>query len=598
MVRQGAPLSARKTHRLRDSGAGGADAAGDKVSCGVAGIDEITRGGIPRGRVTVVHGGAGCGKTILALQSLVAGARAGEPGLFVAFEEDPEHVLADTRRFDWDLASLRGRGVEFLDARLAESIVQGGEFDLLGLLAICGASARQVDAKRIVFDGIDVLLGHLGEPALIRREIFRLREWLYSTGMTGILTAKAEGGRSQPRSDYDFLQFIADCVVSLEHRVTSGAATRLVRVSKYRGDAHSGNEFPFAITSSGIEVAAGTAAELRHPISRERVTSGVERLDTMLGGGFYRGSSVLVTGAPGTSKTSLAAAFTEAACRRGEPTVYLSFDEAADQVVRNVASIGIDLAVHVSSGLLKMCALRAHTDNPQSHVARIRALVDRHHARNLVVDPLSALAQDVDQAVADRAALQVLDIAKSRGITTFSTSLLASSAPLSEETNLGVSTISDTWMHVSYVSKAGERNRALTVVKSRGTAHSNQVRELVLGDEGVTLADPYMADGEVLMGTLRWERENADRRAKILAVSESDLQQKQAELALAETRVRVEAVRIEQALREATLERIAATRRVAGEVLLLETAERKTRRGGDVTSPPAASAKRRPRTRP
>jgi circadian clock protein KaiC len=553
----------------------------DKISSGISGFDDITRGGLPRGRVSVVLGGPGCGKTIFALQGLVAGARAGEPGLFVTFEENPEQIVRDASRFNWNLKSLQGKGVEFFDAQLSQSIVQGGEFDLLGLLAMVGARAKQLKCKRVVFDGLDVLLGHLGNATLIRREILRMREWIYATGLTGIITAKADAHDNQPHSDYAFLQFIADCVVSLQHRVTAGAAIRMIRVAKYRGDAHSANELPFTITGGGIEVAAGTAAELHHSVSMERITSGVERLDVMLRGGYYRGSAVLISGAPGTSKTSLVAAFAEAACRRKEPTIYVSFDEAPEQIIRNVASIGIDLSRYVKSGTLTMCSLRARADNPESHVARIRSLLDRHNAMNLIVDPLSALAQTFDQAIGDRAAVQVLDVAKALGITSVSTSLLANSAPLSEETPLGISTIADTWMHVSYVVHAGERNRALTIVKSRGTSHSNQVRELVLSDSGVTLADPYISGGEVLMGTLRWERENEDRRTHRIAVTESHLRQKQAELSLAETRLRIEAARTEQALREADLQRILDTRMAAKEVERVETVERTNRRGGD-----------------
>ena len=569
----------------------------DKIASGIAGFDEVTSGGLPRGRVSVVLGGPGCGKTIFALQGLVAGAMAGEPGLFVTFEENPEQILADARRLDWNLAALKGHGVEFFDAQLSQAIVQGGEFDLIGLLAILGARVRELGCTRVVFDGLDVLLGHLRDPSLIRPEVLRLREWVYAAGVTGIVTAKADPDDGQPSSDYAFLEFIADCVVTLKHQVLGGAAIRTLRVAKYRGDAHSANELPFTITRGGIELAAGTSVELHHSVSMERNTSGVDRLDAMLRGGYYRGSAVLISGAPGTSKTSLVAAYADAACRRGEPTVYVSFDEAPAQIIRNVASIGIQLAPHVESGLLTMCSLRARADNPEGHVARIRALLDRHKAKNLIVDPLSALAQTFEPAIGDRAAVQVLDFAKSLGVTTLSTSLLANSAPLSEETPLGISTIADTWIHVSYVVNAGERNRALTIVKSRGTNHSNQVRELVLSDSGVTLADPYVSGGEVLMGTLRWERENEDRRAHLAALTESHLRQKQAELALAETRVRIEAARTEQALREADLQRILAARIAATEVERVETSERTSRRDGAGAPPPASSSKRRSRGR-
>jgi circadian clock protein KaiC len=554
-------------------------ATSDKITSGIAGLDEITGGGLPRGRITVVIGGAGCGKTIFAMQGLVAGARAGETSLFITFEENPEQILQDARRFDWNLRALQPKGIELIDAQLSQAIVQGGEFDVIGLLAIVGARVKQLRCKRVVFDGLDVLLGHLGDPALVRRELLRIREWIYATGVTGIVTAKADGRDGQPSAEYAFLQYIADCVVALQHRVTAGAAVRMLSVTKYRGDAHSANELAFTITTSGILVATGTSRELKHTVSMERVTSGVPRLDTMLRGGYYRGSAVLISGAPGTSKTSLVSSFAKAACLRGESTVYVSFDEAPEQIMRNVASIGIDLAPHVRAGTLTMCSLRGRADNPEAHVAHIRALLQQHEAKNLIVDPLSALAQTSDEALGDRAAVQVLDVAKSLGITMVSTSLLASSEPLTEETPLGISTMADTWMHVSYVVHAGERNRALTIVKSRGTSHSNQVREVILSDTGVNLADPYIAGGEVLLGTLRWERENTDRQQHLLAVAASQLQEKQAELELAESRVRIEAANTELAVREAALARILAARSNAKQAALAEAVERKKRRG-------------------
>ncbi len=557
----------------------------DRVSSGVAGFDEVTSGGIPRGRITVVLGGAGCGKTIFALQGLVAGAKAGEPGLFVTFEENPEQIQRDARGFTWSQRAFVGKGVDFWDAQLSESIVQGGDFDLLGLLAIVGAKLAQNKCTRVVFDGLDVLLGHLSDPKLIRREVLRLREWTYATGVTCVVTAKARPRDGEPLSNYAFLQFIADCVVSLHHRAMAGAAIRMLRVAKYRGNAHSANELPFTINENGIELAAGTSAERHHPVSTDRITSGVDRLDEMLRGGYYRGSAVLISGAPGTSKTSLVSAFANAACSRGERTLYVSFDEAPEQIIRNVKSIGLDLGPHVASGTLAMCSLRARADNPDAHVARIRGVLERHKAVNLIVDPLSALAQTFEASFGDRAAVQLLEIAKSRCITTVSTSLLANAEPLSEETPLGISTIADTWMHVSYVVHAGERNRALTIVKSRGTSHSNQVRELVLSDNGVTLADPYISGGEVLMGTLRWERENDDRHAEAAAVTESRRRQKLAELALAEARVRVEAASTEQSVREDDLQRVLAARVTAKEVDRVETVERRTRRGGEEPDP-------------
>jgi circadian clock protein KaiC len=556
-----------------------------KAASGIVGFDHITGGGLLRGRATVVLGVPGSGKTIFGLQVLAAGARQGEPGIFVAFEEAPGQILEDASSISFDLAALSGKGVHFIDARLSEVVLDGGEFDLLGLLAGVGALVKQTGAQRIVFDGIDQLVSHLGSPALIRRELLRLRAWALELGLTCIVTSKAQPSDGQSAAEYEFLEFAADSVIVLQHPLSEGAAVRTLRVAKYRGDAHSANEFPFTITEDGIEMAAGTAAQLSHPAFTDRVSSGVERLDAMLGGGYYRGSSVLISGAPGTSKTSLAASFAAASCKRGDRTVFVSFDEAPEQIIRNVASIGIDLAREVQSGLLEMCSLRARSDNPEAHVARIRALLKRSGARSLVVDPLSAIARTADSYVAGRAAVQLLDIAKALGVTMVSTSLLASAAPNDEATQMGVSTIADTWMHVSYASMGGERNRALTIVKSRGTKHSNQVRELILTEAGVTVADAYLSRGEVLMGTMRWERENEDRRADALALITADMEEKQAQSALAEVRARAEAVHAELLAREAELKRVVAVRQGGTQLDRAERAELLDRRGGDSSEP-------------
>jgi circadian clock protein KaiC len=555
--------------------------ATDSILTGIAGFDAITHGGLLKRRVTVVLGGPGSGKTIFGLQALVAGAERGEPGIFVAFEESVEHILANVRQFDWSLEAQRGKALELFDAQLSAAVLRGGDFDLAGLLAMLGAVAKKVGAQRIVFDGIDVLLAQLSGPGLARREMFRLRDWLHASGMTGIVTAKATAGAPRAGVDSEFLQFLADCVVSLEHALSGGTAVRLLRVAKCRGRAHNANEVSFTIGRRGIDVAGATSIELRHAVSSAKVTSGVERLDAMLGGGLYRGTSTLISGAPGTAKSTLAGAFAAAACRRKEPTLYVSLDEAPDQIVRNLASVGIDLAAPFSSGILQIIGLRARSGSPEAHVAKIRDAIETHGAKNLVVDPISALCSGMNERMAVDAGLQVLDIAKSKGITLVSTSLLADGASLAEQTPMDISAVADTWLHVSYVSQGGERNRALTVIKSRGTKHSNQVRELILTDTGVTLADVYSVGGEVLMGTLRWEKENAARRLRDEALRLGDFTEKKAHLALAETKARVEALQVELAAREADLRRIESDRNAEAELQAAERSELVERRGGD-----------------
>lgn len=559
-----------------------------RMSSGIDGFDDIADGGLPRGGITVVLGGAGAGKTIFGIQVLAQGAQAhGERGILVAFEESAEKILENAASFVWGDGARTGGGIEVIDARLSNSVEQGGEFDLVGFLAVIGAKAKAHGAKRIVFDGLDVLVGYLRDPMLIRREVFRLREWVYASGMSAIVTAKADTVEARATSDYDFLQFMADCVVTLHHRVSHGAALRSLRVVKYRGATHSANEFPFTIATGGIEVAASTSSEVTYGASTERVSTGVERLDSMLSGGYFRGSSVLITGAPGTAKTSLSAAFAYAAVSRGERTLYVSFDESPDQIVRNVASIGFDLRPHVSSGCLVLRSLRARAENPEAHVARMRALLREIAPKNFVVDPLSALDQRGLESTAEAAALHVLDFVKGAGITIVSTSLLGNSLPLSEQTPLSISTIADTWIHVSYVSQGGERNRALTIVKSRGTGHSNQVRELVLTDAGITLADVYTASGQVLMGTLRWEKENEERRARSAAENSAKLREQKAMLAIAETRAHLETLDRARAIQETELAQLRAEGEAESERWATETDGMRHRRRADLPSSPS-----------
>lgn len=561
---------------------------------GILGFDEIAHGGLPRGGLTVVLGGAGTGKTIFGLQVLASGAREGrEPGIVVAFEESAARLLANTEGFAWGGRAFARSAIHVLDAQLPQSIEQSGEFDLVGLLAVVSLEARQVGAKRVVFDGLDALLGFLGEPALIRREVFRLRDWIHASGLTAIVTAKGDSAEARPMGEYDFLQFMADCVVTMHHRIVDGTALRYVRVAKYRGSAHSANEIPLAITPAGLEVAQSTGLERVHPVSNERVSTGIVRLDAMLAGGYHRGSSVLITGVPGTAKTSISAAFAGAACLRGERTVYVSFDEAPQQIVRNVASIGLQFAPHIESGVLHLHSLRARNDSPEVHVARIRGLLRDSGAQNLVIDPLSALTQRGCEGEAEAAVLQLLDFVKSAGLTIVSTSLIGNAAPLAEHTPHKVSTIADTWMHVSYENRSGERNRALTIVKARGTAHSNQVRELVLSETGITLADVYALGGELLMGTLRWEKEQDEERRRAGALISTALRERKVELAISATKAHVDTLVREQAIQEAELRQIraeAATdqRHLAGEndeLLLRRQADRSTE-DGPLSHPP------------
>jgi circadian clock protein KaiC len=526
-----------------------------KMPTGIEGFDEITGGGLPRNRTSLVIGGPGTGKTVFALQALVNGARRwGEPGIFVAFEESSREIIANAATFGWDLPTLEQEAkLFFLDARLSADVVQSGKFDLVGLLASLKAKADQMGAKRLVFDSVDVLLTLLNDPVTERREIYRMREWLSQSSPTGIITVRVKGGDPLFSQHFGFMQFMADCVVLLRHHLADRVSLRELRVLKYRGAHFAESEFPMIIGPRGIEVTGPSPTEPAVEAPTERVSSGVERLDTMLSGGYYRGSSVLITGAPGTAKSTLSAAFAEAACRRGEQSLYVSFDERATEMVRNLSSVSIRLSPHIESGVLRMYSERAEASSAEEHLMRVKALIREHKPRCLVIDPLSAMVKAGGRISALGVSKELLRSARAEAITVVLTSLIEGGDPLVEASEIAISTIADTWIHLSFVAQAGERNRALTIIKSRGTRHSNQVRELVLSDQGVTLMDVYTAGGEVLMGTLRWERERANELEQERIRAEIEHKRRELELAEAETLAHSEVLKRELEAQRAEL---------------------------------------------
>jgi circadian clock protein KaiC len=484
----------------------------ERMRTGVSGLDEALGGGLPRGRTTLVVGGTGAGKTIFALQVLAQGAALGEAGVLLTFEESPQDILANMAGFTWAPVGPAAKRLSIMDGREVRTASRNGSFDLAGLLAAMEHRCERMKAQRIVIDGLDVLLDLIEDPAVMRQEVYRLHDWLVEHAFTAIITAKREANDDALPGRFAFLPFLTDCVVVLEHRVAERTAIRQLRILKCRGVSHSSNEMPLVLSASGIEVDAPRTSEMQHRIFSERISTGVTRLDTMLDGGYLRGTCTLVSGAPGTSKSSLAGAFAEAACGRGERTLSVSFEEAGEAIVRNLASVNIRLARYMRSGRLRMFSIPASGQTPEAHTLRIGSLLDEHEARCLVVDPVSALIHAGSPEFAFDALLGLLDRAKRRGITVLLTaSLLDGSDPTQESSAVGLSSIADTWMHLSYMAAAGERNRALTIVKSRGTGHSNQVRELVLSSQGLSLVDVYTAGGAVLMGTMRRQKEEQER---------------------------------------------------------------------------------------
>jgi len=439
----------------------------------------------------------------------------------VAFEEAPKRIISNFESFGWKLDELPSDQLFFLDAQPKPDFIQSGNFDISGMLAALEAKVKEMGARRIVFDALDIVISLLPDAAARRHEIYRLHAWLLENELTGLITAKAgrDDHSSVDQQSFSFMQFMVDCAVVLNHRVIQGVSQRNLRVQKFRGSSFDEDESPFVIGKNGFDVAlARTLGRVDAEVTNERVTSGVERLDTMLGGGYYRASSVLITGFPGTAKTTLSGAFAEAACERGEPTMFVSFDSDGSEVIRNLTSVGIQLQRFVDNGLLRMISARTITGSAETLLVRIKTLSKEHQARCLVIDPVSALSKAGNELTANGVAERLIDWSKSDGITLVCTSLLDEmSGQTDGGSPLQISTLADTWLHLNYLVQAGERNRGMSIIKSRGTSHSNQVRELILSDDGVTLADIYTAGGEVLMGTMRWEKESAERVANEVA---------------------------------------------------------------------------------
>jgi circadian clock protein KaiC len=512
-------------------------------------------------------GGPGSGKTVFALQTLVNGARLyGERGIFVAFEENSRNIIANAASFGWELPDEDR--LLFLDAGMSPDVVQTGRFDVGALLSGIRSKFAENRATRIVFDSIDVLLALLDDPFTERQELYRIQDWLAANDVTGIITARTISSDGSGTTAYSFLEFMGDCVVHLGQYVKGGVAHRAVQVAKYRGSSVHEGVFPLVIANSGLKVSNPPPRNMAYPASRERISSGVERLDAMLTGGYFRGSTVLVTGAPGTCKSTLGATFAEASARRGERCLFVSFDESPSEIVRNMASIHLDLASQVASGMLHIHAVRTTSLNAEQHFMEIQALMDEYQPASIVIDPLSAVSRSATAETLLHVPLRLVYLTKSRGISMLCTSLVDNSES-PESTDMNVSTIADTWIHLSYRVQSGERNRLLTIVKSRGAGHSRQSRELVLSDQGVTLADVYVLGGEVLMGTLRWEKEEAQRDEQ--AQARRNMLRRAHELSLAESEVkgRIEALTRELELRRAESEAMA-------EDIRLEMARRAT----------------------
>jgi circadian clock protein KaiC len=474
-----------------------------KCPSGIRGLDEITGGGLPRGRPTLVAGSAGCGKTLFAMEFLVRGAlEHGEPGVFMAFEESARDLAQNVASLGFDLADLAARKkllVDFVSIERTE-IQETGEYDLGGLFIRLGHAIDSIGAKRVVLDTIESLFAGLSNEAILRSELRRLFRWLKKKGVTAVITAE-RGENTISRHGLE--EYVADCVIMLDHRVTEQVSTRRARVVKYRGSRHETNEFPFLIGDDGIFLLPVTSMGLDYEVSTARISTGIPRLDTMLGGkGYFRGSSILVTGTPGTGKTSIASTFADAACRRGERCIYIAFEEGREQIFRNMRSIGIDLAAWAAKGLLHVHAGRPTVAGLETHILTIHRLGDEFRPKVVVIDPISNLAEVGNQVDVKAMLSRLIDHFKSNGVTTFFTSLVAKGS-YEESSGVGISSLMDTWLQLEDIEKSGEHNRGLFILKSRGMAHSNQIREFLLSDRGIDLLDVPVSSGELLMGSAR-----------------------------------------------------------------------------------------------
>jgi circadian clock protein KaiC len=481
-----------------------------KTPTGISGLDEVTGGGLPTGRSTLICGPAGCGKTLLAMEFLVRGVtEQGEPGVFVAFEESTDDLVANFASLGFDLPSAEASGLLVLDhvKVVRGDVEETGDWDLDGLFLRLGASIDRVGAKRIVIDTIETLFGAFSDIATLRSELHRLFAWLKERGVTSIITGE-RGDGSLTRHGIE--EYVSDCVIVLDHRVTEQTSTRRLRILKYRGSLHGTNEYPFLIGEHGVSVLPITSRGLDHEVSSERVSTGVPRLDVMLGDqGFFRGSTVLVTGTAGTGKSTLAAQFCNTTCERGERATYFAFEESQAEIVRNMASVGIHLQQWIDAGLLEFRCSRPSILGLEAHLFSMQRSVDEFEPSAVVMDPVSDFLRIGSASEVAAMLMRQVDFLKGRGVTALFTSLNSEDAPVRADQQLA--SLVDTWIHVQNTEGNGERNRVLYVRKSRGMAHSNQIREFLLTGQGIELADVYVGPQGVLTGSARQAQEAMER---------------------------------------------------------------------------------------
>ena len=480
-----------------------------RAATGIEGLDEVMGGGLPRGRPTLICGGAGCGKTLVAMQFLVNGAtRFDEPGVFVAFEETAPELTLNVASLGFDLEQLcqsKKLAIDHIHVERSE-IAETGDYDLEGLFVRLGHAVDSIGAKRIVIDSVETLFAAFSDATILRAELRRLFGWLKQKGLTAIITGERGEGQL---TRHGLEEYVSDCVISLDHRVDGELSTRRLRIVKYRGAAHGTNEYPFLIDEGGISVLPITSLGLDHEVSSERVLTGIPALDAMLGGGVFRGSSVLVSGTAGTGKTSIAAHFVDAACSRGERALLCSFEEAPAQIIRNMRSIGLDLGRWTERGLLRIHASRPSLHGLEAHLTMLHKAVEELQPSLVVIDPVTNFLSGENELSVKSMLMRFIDYLKGKHVTAIFNSLTGE-GPV-EQSEVHASSLMDTWLLLRVLEGSGERNRGLYVLKSRGTAHSNQVREFLLTDHGVKLVEVITSPTGFLTGAARLAREAGDR---------------------------------------------------------------------------------------
>jgi circadian clock protein KaiC len=496
-----------------------------KALTGIKGLDEITQGGLPLNRPTLICGPAGCGKTLFSMEFLVHGARDfNEPGVFMAFEEKAEELTLNVASLGFDLEQLQANKMIRLDhVRIERSeIEETGEYDLDGLFIRLGHAIDTIGAKRVVLDTLESLFSGLSNQAIIRAELRRLFEWLKEKKVTTIITAEKGNGTL---TRHGLEEYVSDCVILLDHRISNKISTRLLRIVKYRGSVHGTNEYPFLIEDDGISVIPVTSLTLSHHASFDRISSGIAALDKMLGGkGFFKGSSILVSGTAGTGKTSIAGSFANQTCSDNKRCVYFAFEESPQQIIRNTTSIGIDLQAHLDSGFLRFHASRPTLNGLEMHLLSINKIVNEFKPEVVILDPITNLITVGSVSEVKSVLIRLIDFLQSKQVTVMFTAL-ALNDNIGEQSDESISSLVDAWLLVRDIEFNGERNRGMYVMKSRGMSHSNQIREFVISDKGLDLIDLFIGPEGVMTGSAREAQQLLEKTEVLLrnnAISRKD----------------------------------------------------------------------------